>query len=47
MFYFPNCSRLGEGVHVDWEGGVNPLCINEVLKSVEVEGLILDLKPGK
>ena len=46
MFYFPNSSRLGEGVHVDWEGGVNPLCINEVLKSVEVEGLIPDLKPG-
>ena len=33
-------------MHIDREGGVDPLSVNKVLEPVEVERLILNLKPG-
>ena len=33
-------------MHIDGEGGVNPLSVNKILEPAEVEGLISNLKSG-
>ena len=33
-------------MHIDGEGGVDPLSVNKILQPAEVEGLISNLKPG-
>ena len=33
-------------MHIDREGGVDPLSVDKVLEPAEVEGLVLNLKPG-
>ena len=33
-------------MHIDGEGGVDPLSVNKILEPAEVEGLIPNLKPG-